>query len=132
MTRPVPRPVTSTRVLADTEPEPMARMSHETALPTATVLRRPRGAERRGASAVTHPAIPVIRGPTSAELAPPLPLHDTRHIAITQTHHDVGPRLAAGHADTLPLGPPTREPALSPTGPTPQPEMDGASDTEKP
>lgn len=134
MTRPVPRPATSQRVMADTEPEPMARMTHESsALPTATGLRRPRGADRRaGAAAVTHPAIPVIRGPTSAELGPvapsapfppaPPPLPDARQIdprqfAITQTRNDVGPRSVAGRADTLPMGPSAAAASGSEPGP---------------
>jgi len=115
MTRPVPRPATNQRVMADTEPESMARVTQESSgLPTAPVLRRPRGSDRRGASAVTHPAIPVLRGPTSAELAPPPLPHDPRQLAVTQTRGDrpilapvafTGPRLAAAHADTMPQWP---------------------------
>jgi len=114
MTRPVPRPATSPRVMADTEPEPMSRLPHENAaLPTATVLRRPRGSDRRGTSAVTHPAIPVIRGPTSAELAPP-PLPDPRATAVTQTRADVAQRVVAGRPEAVANGGPPAGMSRSP------------------
>ena len=72
LTRPVPRPATSPRVLADTEPEYSARRASATSpLTPATVLRRARAGERRAASAVTHPAIPVVRGPSSFDATPP-------------------------------------------------------------
>jgi hypothetical protein len=80
MTRPVPRPPTSPRVLADTEPEPRSRIfAHvdpadltDRGVPPppmpATVARRPRAESRRVYSAVTQPAIPVVHGPISAEI----------------------------------------------------------------
>lgn len=60
MTRPMPRPMSATRVLADTEPEPMRvpAASSTPAPPPTAVLRRPRGADRRAGNAVTQTALP--------------------------------------------------------------------------
>lgn len=74
LTRPVPRPATSPRVLADTEPEYPARRTPATAPLTPTaVMRRARGADRRGGHAVTQPSVPVLRGPSAFDSPPPLP-----------------------------------------------------------
>lgn len=71
MTRPLPRPAKTRRVLADTEPEPLGRPALDAPPPPTAVLRRPRAGERRGASLITHPAIPVLRGHPSAPESPP-------------------------------------------------------------
>jgi len=71
LSRPVPRPQTSTRILADTEPQ--AKLPHvpESVPSPSTVLQRPRTADRRVYPLPTQPEMPVYRADLSP---PPLPL----------------------------------------------------------
>ncbi len=143
MTRPVPRPATGTRIMADTEPEPMVRVPQEVGSPpTATVLRRPRSTERRTGSSVTHPAIPVMRGPTSSDMPPPVPPTQpharvetrevpdgTRSFERPVATQDVAYRMM-GRADTIPVGPLLAglgiksSKTVRDTGPSPRPDFE--------
>ncbi len=149
MTRPVPRPATGSRILADTEPEPTARIAQEASSPpTATVLRRPRSTERRAGSAITHPAIPVMRGPTSADTPPPVPPTqpqprvDPREAEGSRgmQRPELGPEIAyrlMGRADTIPVGPLLAGLVLKSkrdrdTGPSPRPDFEALEKVDVP